>query len=187
MGKRLKFFQALSPQNKCEDLSEQYDIAIALETISLSKHSPGVVKPSESIARMIFSPLHIEEDGTIKASAFSDVKDKGLSVHRLKYIDSSKLGCLGETIASNANSQSGRTQRDYLGYVKAKTEEIHQLTGDKKRLFCVYDTANETEMSHADVCAVFLDKQTNPPLPKKAANKSRRKRLQKLFSTLISH
>jgi len=70
MEKRLKFFQELNPQNKCEDLSAHYDIAIALETISLSEYSPGAVKPSESIARMIFSPLHIEEDGTIKASAF---------------------------------------------------------------------------------------------------------------------
>ncbi|MCK5538974.1 MAG: hypothetical protein KAI79_19275 [Bacteroidales bacterium] len=186
MGEKLKFFQELDSQNKCEGLSVNHEIAIALESISLSEYSPGIVVSSESIARMIFSPLHIEEDGTIKASAFSDVKDKGLSVHRIEYIVGNKLECLGETMASNAN-EAGRTKRDYLGYVKVTTEEIRQLTGDEKRLFCVYDTAKEDEISHADVCAVFLDEQQNPKLSKKAANKSRRKRLQKLFSTLISH
>lgn len=186
MREKLKFFQELNPQNKCEVLSENYDIAIALETISLSEHSPGIVTPLESVARMIFSPLHIEEDGTIKASAFSDVKDKGLSVHRLKFIEGKELECLGETMASKAN-EAGRTKRDYLGYVKAHTEEVHQLTGDEKRLFCVYDTANEAEMSHADICAVSLDEQKNPKLSKRVANKSRRKRLQKLFSTLVTH
>ncbi len=185
MEEKVEFFQGLDPQKKCEKLSENHEIAIALETISLSKYSPGVVAPSESIARMIFSPLHVEENGTIKPSAFSDVKDKGLSVHRLEYIECKELECLGKAMASNANV-AGRSERDYIGYVKAHTAEIHQLTGDEKRLFCVYDTAKETEISHADVCAVFLDEQQDPKLSKKAANKSRRKHLQKLFSALIS-
>ncbi|HIP25380.1 MAG TPA: hypothetical protein EYG81_02785 [Archaeoglobus profundus] len=185
MEEKVKFFQGLDPQNKCEELSENHDIAIELETISLSEYSPGIVKSSEYIARMIFSPLHIEENGTIKPSAFSDVKDKGLSVHRLNYIRCKELESLGKTMASNANT-AGRSERDYIGYVRAHTTEIRQLTVDNKRLFCVYDTAKETKRSHADVCAVFLDEQQDPQLSKKAANKRRRKRLQELFSTLIS-
>jgi hypothetical protein len=184
MNEKVEFFQALDPQNKCGKLSEDYELSLELENISLSDYSPNVVSSSEDIARMVFSPLHIEEDGTIKAAAFEDVRDKGLSVHRLEHTQAQTLKHLGDTMASNA-IVAGRSKRDYVGYVKALTDDIRKLIEDEKRLFCVYDTAKETEKSHADVCAVFLNS-NNPKLGKKAANKQRRKRLQKLFSPLIT-
>ena len=80
MEEKIEFFQALDPQNKCGKLSEEYKLSLELENVSLSAYSPGAVSPSEDIGRMVFSPLHIDEDGTIKAAAFEDVRDKGLSV-----------------------------------------------------------------------------------------------------------
>jgi len=184
MEEKVEFFQALYPQNKCEKLSENYELSLELENISLSVYSPSTVSSSEDIARMVFSPLHIEEDGTIKAAAFEDVRDKGLSVHRLDHAEEQTLKHLGDAMASNATT-AGRSKRDYIGYVKAFTGDIRKLIEDEKRLFCIYDTAKETEKSHADVCAIFLDSD-NPKLGKKAANKQRRKRLQELFSSLIA-
>ncbi|MCB4781690.1 MAG: hypothetical protein LGB70_02410 [Sulfurovum sp.] len=183
MSEKVEFFQTLDPQNKCGILSENYELSLELENISLSDYSPNVVRSSEDIARMVFSPLHIDEDGTIKASAFDDVRDKGLSVHRLKYTKSGTLKIIGDAMASNAVG-AGRSHRDYIGYVKALTEDIRKLMEGEQRLFCVYDTAKEEEKSHADVCAVLLVSD-NPNLGKKAANKQRRKRLQELFSPLI--
>lgn len=184
MEEKAEFFQGLDPKNKCVKLSEDYELSLELENVSLSGYSLNTVDSSEDIARMVFPPLHIEEDGTIKAAAFEDVRDKGLSVHRLDYTEKQTLKHLGDTMVSNA-ATAGRSKRDYIGYVKALTDDIRKLIEDEKRLFCVYDTAKEREKSHADVCAVLLDS-NNPKLGKKVANKQRRKRLQELFSSLIA-
>lgn len=183
MDEKVEFFQELDPKNKCVKLSEDHELSLELENVSLSDYSPSIVDSSEDIARMVFSPLHIDEDGTIKAAAFDDVRDKGLSVHRLDYTEARTLKHIGDSMASDAII-AGRSKRDYIGYVKALTGDIRKLIEDEKRLFCVYDTANEIEKSHADVCSVLLDS-NNQNLGKKAANKQRRKRLQELFSSLV--
>jgi len=181
MEAKVKFFKELNPLNKCEELSKNYDISLILETISLSEYSPQVVQPVEELARLIFSPLHIEEDGSIKASAFHDVKDKGLSINRLNYIDAKTIHRRGNLMVIN-NERSPRT---YVGYIKVVAQDIHKLEENNQRLFCVYDTATDEDNSHADICAILLESK-NSNLGKKAANKQRRKRLQKLFSSLIS-
>ena len=183
MEEKLKFFKELNPKEKCQELAKNYDIALELEKISLSEYSPKIIQISEKLARIIFSPLHIEENGSIKPSAFEDVKDKGLSVHRLNYIDDENIKMIGTSMVKIA-TENGRSPRTFAGYITVLTDEVYKLIENNKRLFAIYDTATDKEPSHADICAILLSS-PNLTLSKKAANKQRRKSLQKIFSKLI--
>jgi hypothetical protein len=174
-------------KEKCKKLAEDIDKSIEWESESVSDYSPGVVEDTEDIARQIFSPIHIDSDsGEVKTAAFDDVSNKGLSVNRKKFVTDCALHELGEKLAEKYNDSKPNSNRKYMGYVYARTENIRLTMENKIRVFTVYDTALKEIPHHADVCMLLhdLDESQNPPLTKKLARKARRLRLQRLFSGL---
>jgi hypothetical protein len=144
------------------------------ENQPVSLFSPGKIADGEVLCRSIYSPIHVDkETGCIVEAAFSDVKDKGLSVDRLSYIAAKDLSKKGEKKAEDDRAKG--KNREYLGVVKANSVDIRKiLSADKKRSFCVYDTAKANDRSHADVCQVLSGG--------KLQQKQARRELQKAFT-----
>ncbi len=171
---------------KCKMLAKDHCNAINLEAVSVSEHSPYVVGNDENIARQIFSPIHYDHlSNEVKAAAFDDVNNKGLSVNRLSLIDEDatiKQGIEKQDTDNSKYASSGKPIRSYIGYTKAKVEIIRNDEEDGMRIFAVYDSALPEASYHADVCLIFQE--ASQKLPKKAANLERRKRLQEMFGQL---
>lgn len=149
--------------------------ACGCEQHSVSALSPGVVDDTESVARLIYSPHHIDpETGQVKEAAFSDVQDKGLSVQRQAHADPDSIRAIGERKLADDHAQ-GKTDRQFLGIVAAQVADIRKdRHEDDSRALCVYDTALPGLPAHADVCQTSAGR---------AAMKRARRRLRKLFSS----
>lgn len=121
------------------------------ELESQSQYSPGIVSDEESVARLIFSPLHIK-DGVILSAAFSDVDvdGRGLSVNRLDYCGEDFLKDAGAKKAAEDRQRTGKG-RDYEGYIMASVCPVRCILHEGKRAFCVKDTALPENISHADI------------------------------------
>ncbi|EKM6438478.1 hypothetical protein PU783_000611 [Cronobacter sakazakii] len=174
-------------KEKCKHLAAQPILALELEKIQVSEHSPSLVLDDENIARQIFSPIHYDNDnGSIKPSAFDDVSSKGMSVNREQYITSEEIHCaaLKKEYADNERSLStGGQARSYIGFASASVKDIRSFIDEQQRVFAVYDSSLVDFIPHADVCMIYQD--TNQPAGKKWVKNYRRKKLQELFSTVI--
>jgi len=128
------------------------------------------------VARLIYSPLHIDPDTReVTEAAFSDVKDKGLSVQREGHTTPAALRALGEKKRAD-DWAKGKTDRVFLGIVTGPVQAIRELTYEGgARTFCVYDSALLDQRAHADVCQV-------PSSP--SAMKRARKKLRDLFQRM---
>ena len=152
-----KLFQAVRRGDDVSRRAELIDAAhpgACCESESVSSHSPGVVADGEFAIRYIFSPIHLEPDGTVHAAAFSDVKDKGLSCERSASQEADEtLHARGEAQATAYNAQyPEKAQRTYVGTVQVLTSEVRALLyGSAARAFGVYDTALPTNAEHIDV------------------------------------
>lgn len=168
-------------KTKSEQLSKNYEGALALEEICVSKYSPGTVDNSENLARQIFSPIHLDKDNRINAAFFTDVFDKGLSTNRLMYSDPDKIHASGEKTVKRIQEERNQT-RTYIGFVSANTGDIRAITEEgSHRVYCVYDSSLEQDSSHADVCMIRPE---NPPSmkdSKKSIKLERRRHLQEAF------
>ncbi|WP_204103248.1 MULTISPECIES: hypothetical protein [Spirulina sp. CCY15215] len=144
----------LKAQQKCKFV-QNYDPQCTCETISVSNDSPKIVEDEERLIRQIYSPIHIDEEtGNIKPLAFNDVKDKGMSVNRKTYCSKEELL---RKIQSKLNLDKKRGKdRTFFGAIQAICHDIRSIkTDDDRRAFCVYDTANKNNVSHADICQAF--------------------------------
>ncbi|MDU6683842.1 MAG: hypothetical protein E6470_09525 [Enterobacteriaceae bacterium] len=169
--------------NKCTAFSENYEEALALEAQSVAIGSPGVVLNSETVARQIFSPIHYDEDkNEIVAAAFSDVKDKGLSVNRLQHSSESIIHEAG--IAKAERDRERRPDREYIGFCMAEVGNIRSIEEAGTQIFTVYDSALPQANHHADVCQVIFGVGATT-LPKKVADMNRRAELQAVFSNFV--
>lgn len=119
------------------------------ELTSCSQYSPGLIVDGEVLARQIFSPIHIDlTTGKVVPAAFADVKN-GLSVNRIAHITKNDLVQLGINKAQSDGIKG--KERDFLGVVEIDSLTVRQLCDDDKRLFCMIDTANDNDVSHADI------------------------------------
>jgi len=147
------------------------------ELNSVSEHSPGIVTDDEDLVRAVFSPIHINEvTGELDPSAFSDVKDKGLSTDRESHTTR-------ESIVNRANNKveedkaSGKTDRELVGFVKACCADIRSIVDEEnERCFCVYDTGLADNSAHSDTC------QSEKHSSSRSSGKKFRKRLKDKFS-----
>jgi len=120
------------------------------ETQTVSKFSPGVVGNEETVARQVYTPIHVNaETGEILPTLFSDVKDKGMSVNRLSHASEQQVADMG--YAKQDRDRANGNDRTYQGFVQASASAIRALN-DGQPLFCIFDTAREDDVSHADVC-----------------------------------
>ena len=126
------------------------------EQSSQSEWSPGLVGDNEAIARLVFSPLHVDENGNVLSTAFSDIDSRGLSVNRLTYCPLHVLISLGRKKEA-MDRDRGRHNRTFLGFVEAPVSNVRYVKRPESddRAFCVLDTALSDNASHADV--IFED------------------------------
>lgn len=130
-------------RNACERLAEEKpDCRCEIDSVQPDL-SPGIVQPSEELARFV-SPQHFDaETGSVKSSLFSHAGTSGMSVTRIAH-------------AGREGLASQQERKDYIGYVSASCGSIRELRFEIRRMFCVYDTAKADNRAHADVCqAVF--------------------------------
>lgn len=182
----IEFFNSKeSKKEKSKLLAAVHDKAIGWEKLSVSSHSPGVVKNTEFVSRQMFYPIHIDDDGEIKMVAFDDAFNKGLSVNRLDYAHEKDIHRLGETKAKH--DRMLKPERRYVGFVKANVSELRAVSECDKRVYAIFDTAMKDVFHHADVCTIIFGPINceSINLPKKAAKMKRRREMKKIFSDIV--
>ncbi|GCL36003.1 hypothetical protein SR1949_11030 [Sphaerospermopsis reniformis] len=137
--------------NRCKFVQEN-DSECNCEKVSVSQYSPGIIEDDEILIRQIYSPIHIDkETGKVNSSAFIDSQDKGMSVNRKTYTSLEELNKKVE-YKLNLDQKRGK-DKHFLGVVYTSCENVRSIkTDDNLKAFCVYDTGNKHDISHADIC-----------------------------------
>ena len=120
----------------------------------MSDHSPGLIHDDELLIRTVYSPIRInQETGWVDPAHFrNDALERGLSINRKPHIGEADLR---EKIRRKIvrDREAGKNRDGFYRVVTARCGDIRRLTSDDgERLFCVYDTVSEDDISHADVC-----------------------------------
>ena len=179
MDCREVFQDSVDPRLRCRNISlEKPECECELE--SISAYSPGLVSVDEILARLVYSPLHLDADtGEVTEAAFSDVQDKGLSVLRLEHLAGPAIGDIGRKKQADDRAKA-KTDRIFLGTVNASVQAIRNLIYDGEghghsvsRAFCIYDSGLQHNPAHADVCQTPATR---------SEMKRARKRLRDIFS-----
>lgn len=119
--------------------------------------SPGPVRSHELVGRLILSPQHLDEHGVVTEMAFSDLKDKGLSVQRVALETPEHRQLVVNTLLQESVAR-GKTDVSCVGMLTAGVEELKSITrkADGERALCVLDTARPVNPTHADVIQIQL-------------------------------
>lgn len=156
-----KHFSGENSKRKVEALCGQSpETQIEWEQASVSSLSPGVVKDSEDLIRAVLDPIHMAGD-EIKPALFDDVSSHGLSVHREEHLSINKIQERQQARVNkfNAEKQAEKPSRTFVGYVSLSTSELRLMKVGDRRSFGVYDTAIDSDVSHAEVCLLIAEKQ----------------------------
>jgi hypothetical protein len=123
----------------------------ACEHFSFGNGSPGMVASDETLVRFHFSPHDIDEDGRPTPMAFTDVDSIGLSVTRDGCTDAEIERAMADRIAA---SGWGLTWHSVSLIPTREVRKLYRTQQGKKpeRCFCVYDTAEEGNRMHAEIC-----------------------------------
>jgi len=127
------------------------------EAVSISPHSPGRVESQEILARFVFEPKHIGPDGSIEVGALHDIGTNGLSTERRRPDDADRLRNRGLTIARIQNERTAATADpppetvNFRGIVELPVATVRSHYIQKRRSFCVMDSADADDPLHADV------------------------------------
>lgn len=165
---------------------EDHEYSLKQENIQASDLSE-IVSDEEEVARLIFSPHHVDTDtGEVTIAAFEDAFKRGLSVNRLKLTTENDINYSGNKKAEKDSSERNRDIK-YCGYIIGNVEKIRSVIRKEKRLFAVYNTSLPENISHADVYSItdddfILNKDdSEEPLSKKNSKKKKRKLLSDCF------
>ena len=138
---------------KCIHYREEYP-GCGCEKCSVSDHSPGLVQNHELLIRTVYSPVQInQETGQVDPAFFrQDALKRGLSINRKHHVSEADLRKkIEDKIARDRNE--GKERDEFYRVVAARCGDVRRLVSeDGERLFCVYDTAYEEDISHADIC-----------------------------------
>ncbi len=157
MNPCLAFFRQHHDNKQKIDLLLLEPDRIAWEALTASEHSPGPVANDEVIFRQMLQPIHIQDDGDISPAAFSDVMDKGLSTDRRKFRDVGVSVNEGISRAEAHNAEHpDKPKREFFGLAPFDVSYIRSVTAmnSSERALAVYDSAEEFNAAHADVCMV---------------------------------
>lgn len=161
------FFEANEGNlQKCKNLQDLDEATLARwEAESASDLSPGVVNDEEVLFQQIVDPTHLDPQRiALKPTAFQDSANKGLSTHRVAFTNWDDLVAVGQRRAEQYNvANPDRPPRSLWGFASFRTKDVRRITTpqDGRRAYFVYDTGNENDRSHADVCqGVAGDKHT---------------------------
>jgi hypothetical protein len=113
----------------------------------MSEHSPGVVENSEQLALFVFHPMHhIDKNGNAKPNIFSHVHSTGRSVQR------DTVATTNEIIGFAHKFLDADERRIWKGVLLAKCNDLRDImTSDSNRSVCIYDTAEKSNPSHAEI------------------------------------
>lgn len=137
------------------------------QNLSLSPHSPCVVNDDETVLRSLFSPQHIDEDtGVVTPNAWSDMYDKGMSVNRRSYASAQDVLNHAHSFLKQKRTQDNlsnkQVKRSFYGILPIHVGQLRQLRYEAGT-FCVFDTALEDNIAHADICACGVGEGLRPP------------------------
>lgn len=119
----------------------------ACERYKMSRHSPGTVRDEELVERFVFSPMHVnKKTGKPMPNLFSHAEKKGCSIQRAR--------ASNDEIQNFATGFLENPKHAWLGVVSARCGEVRtmRLDGHVDQIACIYDTAEETNPSHAEIC-----------------------------------
>ena len=125
------------------------------ETKTASEFSPGPVASTETLCREIVDPTHYDPaTGKIKPTLFDDASSKGASVQRLPHTNIEAIEERTRLRVEMANENPPQTgRRTAIGFTTITAAEIRDiLTDANRRSAAVYDTGNEGDSAHADIC-----------------------------------
>jgi hypothetical protein len=118
----------------------------ACEKISMSKFSPGVIENSEELSRFVFSPVHVNKKGKVKPSLFSHVNNRGCSIQR------NSIAKDDEIVEFLKNFLSSDNRFGWLGVLTGDCGKVRKIDNNNNQLICVYDSAEETNPAHGEMC-----------------------------------
>ena len=113
--------------------------------------SPGIVADDELLLREMFNPQHVR-DGKLLPSAISlhDLRSRGFSVHRMKYVSLAFVKVSMEARLSRPRKDEPWKSE---GVAKLDAREVRQLCVDDEQAFVVIDTALKDNRGHASIYA----------------------------------
>lgn len=134
-----------------------------LETASAL--SPGIVADDEILYQQIVDPTHLTPDGKgLNPKVFDVCNSHGLSTHRASHISTKEIIEIGLDRAETYNAQHPVGLRKTLwGVMPFSTANVRKILGENTgtRAFFIFDTAVETDRSHAEICqGATQEKQT---------------------------
>lgn len=122
------------------------------EQCRISPHSPGSIEADEILTRFANFPFQITKTGKIKTGMFSHTANRGCSIQRETKATNNEL------VASLEQFLSGRDDATWKGILQARTSDVRSivLSDAKERAVCVYDTADENNPAHAEMCNSYV-------------------------------
>lgn len=112
---------------------------------SVSRHSPGLVKDAETLFRWV-TPDQVQS-GRVVPTSLVGAEGIGVSVIRKAYVTTADLARKREMYARSHNAAI-----DDVWLASASCLKIRGITLDGRQAFHIYDSASETDQSHADIC-----------------------------------
>lgn len=152
------FDQNRGNKKKCKLLQEMDEQLLAeWETETASEFSPGPVKDDEILVQQIVNPTHVlTPDGeSLLPMSFDVCSSHGLSTNRISYSTVDELIARGEARVSNYNTLNPtKPQRTLWGFARYAAKDVRAILCEETgtRGIFVYDTANDTDASHAEFC-----------------------------------
>jgi hypothetical protein len=148
-------------REKCKLLQSMPEVALAWEAFcSASDLSSGRVGDNEMLYRQIYQPIHFDtETRKLKPTAFDDVANKGLSVNRA--LLESRQAVEKKARAKAERDRLRRPDRFFYGLASIVCKDMRCILSSttQKQAFCIFDTALQDDLSHADVCQIISGKQ----------------------------
>ena len=118
--------------------------------------SPGPVEDDELLLRELFNPQHVR-NGELLPTAISlkDLRLRGFSVHRMKYVTAEFVkASMEERLSRPRKGEPWKNE----GVAKLKALEVRQLRVDDRQAFVVIDMAQQNNRGHASIYAAMPEK-----------------------------
>ena len=113
--------------------------------------SPGVVQDSESLLRALFKPEHVQQGKVLpKAISLRDLRERGFSVHRIRYVSYDLVLSFINDVLSRPRSGEPWIS---AGVATLHTAQVRNFQVNGQRAFVVIDDAISENPGHASIYA----------------------------------
>jgi hypothetical protein len=141
-------------KKRVETVAKEFPNCVC-ESHATSDFSPGIVQDVESLVRIIMSPIDIDEaSGELKPDVTRDAGSHGMSCLRMQGVNASECASLGRQ-REDMKREKGHK---YQGFVALSVRDVRLLSEQSQRAYCVYDTAEQLEVRHAEVMCALTEK-----------------------------